>query len=228
MTFRLQSSGVALPVQVKHVYVAGFTGRNQKAVMEHIHELEAHGIPAPPYAPILYFATLDKFAQSDVMQVVGGTTSGEVEPVLVIGDDGEIYVGVGSDHTDREAEKAGIPVAKQLCSKMVSEEVWPYREVRDRWDDLVIRSWTGSSGPETLYQEGPLRSLLPPDEILELVRRTTGEVRNCVVFLGTVSLLGGQFHFSQYFRAELFDPATGRALQVSYRVQRIDTPVTQP
>ncbi len=37
-----------------------------------------------------------------------------------IGD--ELFVGVGSDHTDRKAETINVSLSKQMCAKPVSRE----------------------------------------------------------------------------------------------------------
>jgi hypothetical protein len=34
------------------------------------------------------------------------------------------WLGVGSDHTDRNAETIGIALSKQLCAKVVGQTLW--------------------------------------------------------------------------------------------------------
>ena len=50
--------------------------------------------------------------------MLGPDTSGEVEPVVVALADG-LWIGLGSDHTDRKAETMGIALSKQLCGKVM-------------------------------------------------------------------------------------------------------------
>ena len=37
---------------------------------------------------------------------------------------GRLWVGTGSDHTDREVEKYGVTVSKQMCDKPVAPVFW--------------------------------------------------------------------------------------------------------
>ncbi len=48
--------------------------------------------------------------------------------------DGRLWVGAGSDHTDREVEKYGVSVSKQMCDKPIAPEFWPIVEVAPHWD----------------------------------------------------------------------------------------------
>ncbi|KQZ01468.1 hypothetical protein ASD45_11870 [Pseudolabrys sp. Root1462] len=60
--------------------------------------------------------------------MLGGDSSGEVEPV-VLSFDGAMWLGVGSDHTDRKLETLGIALSKQICGKVIGEDVWPLAEL---------------------------------------------------------------------------------------------------
>ena len=68
------------------------------------------------------------------MQVTGEESSGEAEFVLVK-DAGEVYVGVASDHTDRQVETYGITVSKQMCDKPCSNTLWRLSDVAGHWDN---------------------------------------------------------------------------------------------
>ena len=52
-----------------------------------------------------------------------------------------IWVGLGSDHTDRKAETIGIALSKQLCAKVLGRTLWRLEEIADRWDRLMLRSF---------------------------------------------------------------------------------------
>jgi hypothetical protein len=78
------------------------------------------------------------------MKVLGEHTSGEAEAVLLVAGN-DIWVAVGSDHTDRELDKVNIVASKQVCPKPVSAEVWRYADARERWDSLALRSWIGET-----------------------------------------------------------------------------------
>jgi hypothetical protein len=140
---------------------AGYVGRNQAEVRRHIDELAEKGIPGPKTTPTLYPVIPRALVTDSEIEVYSGETSGEVEYVLLVENEGKIYVGLGSDHTDRHLEEADIPRSKQICPNVLSRKVWPLKEVADHWDDLVMRSKVVSSGREMLYQEGQLALILP-------------------------------------------------------------------
>ena len=73
------------------------------------------------------------------IQVLGEATSGEVEVVLVALADG-LWVGLGSDHTDRAIEAHGVALSKQLCRKPMAAGLWRFEEVIPHWDQLVLRA----------------------------------------------------------------------------------------
>jgi hypothetical protein len=222
LRFALQSTGEEIDFAPARVIIAGYTGRKQDEVRAHVRELAAEGIPAPAEIPSIFRATLDRLTTSRDVEVLGGRTSGEAEVVLLVRGK-NIWVGVGSDHTDRELEKIDIAASKQVCPKPVSREVWSYAEARERWDDLILRSWIGERGREELYQEGRMAALLAPEDLLALLGRRLGKlVDGAVIYTGTIPLIAGAFAVQPYFEAELFDEATGRSLKCSYRAHRID------
>ena len=100
------------------------------------------------------------------IEVYGSETSGEVEYVLCIVTEDEVYVGLGSDHTDRHLEEVDIPRAKQICPNLMGRKVWPLEEVESHWDDLLMNASAVKDGKETLYQEGRLGLLLNPAELM--------------------------------------------------------------
>ncbi len=220
--FRLQSIGKEIDFVPERVIIAGYTGRNQEGVRAHINELAAQGIPAPAEIPTIFRTTLDRLTVGDEVEVLGGQTSGEAEVVLLVNGQ-DLWVTVGSDHTDRELEKVDIPVSKQVCPKPVSGAVWSYAAVRDRWDSLVLRSWVGEACREELYQQGRMSAVLRPEDLLAILRRRLGKlVDSAVIYTGTIPLIGGVFVSKPYFEAELFDEATGGSLRCFYRIRRVD------
>jgi hypothetical protein len=101
-----------------------------------------------------------------VIEAVGETSGGEAEFVL-LRHAGRLWVGAGSDHTDREVEKYGVTVSKQLCEKPIAPVLWPYDEVAEHWDRLILRSHVLASGKSVLYQEGSVAALLHPLDLME-------------------------------------------------------------
>ena len=78
-------------------------------------------MPRPSSVPVFYRNAVTNVVQTDRLEVLGPDTSGEVEPVIVALDDG-LWIGLGSDHTDRKAETMGIALSKQLCGKVMGPD----------------------------------------------------------------------------------------------------------
>jgi hypothetical protein len=210
---------------VRRVINAGYVGRDQATVLAHIEELQREGIPPPPAVPMLFPLPGDTVTTADRIEVTSGQTSGEVEYVLLL-NKGEILVGVGSDHTDRWLERHSLVKSKQLCKNVVSRQVWRYRDLRARWDGLVLQSFVRDPGTDTdiLYQQAPLRSILSADTLLDMVRTRLRDADEdgLVIFSGTLSLLTERPHYGGYFRGELIDPRSEQRLSCEYRTVRLD------
>ena len=183
------------------------------AVEAHIAELEALGVPRPSTTPVFYRVSARRLTIDETIESTA-PSSGEVEPVLLC-HAGRLWVGVGSDHTDREVETYGVAVAKQMCDKPISTIWWAYDEVVSHWDSLILRSWILESEQEVLYQEGRLESLLPPRDLLELAQPHLED--GSLMFCGTVAAQGG-IRPSTLFRYELEDPVLSRALHGRYAI----------
>jgi hypothetical protein len=196
--------------------VAGWTGRDEAALRHHIEELAAIGVPRPSSVPVFYRIGRSNLTQADSIEVLGPDTSGEAEPVLVSLPDG-IWVGLGSDHTDRRAETIGIALSKQLCAKVVGRTLWRLEEIADRWDRLMLRSFATIEGKRVLYQEGALAGMRSPADLL--ARWQDGEFApGTLMFCGTLGAIGGIRPASR-FEMELEDPARGRSIRHGYDVQ---------
>jgi len=102
LTFTVMDEGAATPLtlSIEQAVIAGWTGRDPVARDKHIAELEAIGIARPATTPIYYRCSARRLTTADIIEVCGADSSGEVEFVL-IGWQGRIFVGLGSDHTDR-------------------------------------------------------------------------------------------------------------------------------
>jgi len=194
--------------------IAGWTGRDADAVEAHIAELERIGVKRPKTTPIFYRVAAALLTTSDVIEVAGNDTSGEVEPVLFSRADG-LWVGVGSDHTDRALEAQGVTIAKQVCAKPVAPVLWPFAEVEDHWDRLILRSHAVISGRRRLYQEGPVALLRPPGELIRLYRGTLAP--GSAMFCGTLAVAAG-IAPAERFEIALEDPVLGRSITHAYRV----------
>ena len=102
---------------------AGWTGRNVEALEKHILELEALGVKRPKSTPIFYRVSADLLTTRPSIEVLGTASTGEVEFVLFSLADG-LWVGLGSDHTDRKAETIGVSLSKQMCAKPIAATAW--------------------------------------------------------------------------------------------------------
>lgn len=194
---------------------AGFTGRDEAAVRHHIEELAELGVAPPSQVPLFYELSPNLLCQTEELTVIGTESSGEVEPFLLRAD-GELWLGLGSDHTDRAFETTSIAHSKQLCGKPVAGELWRYADVKDRLDDLILTSWIEENGSRVTYQEGTLAGIRPLEELLERHPLGEGEAMLC----GTLGAIGS-VRPSARFSMELADPQTGRAISADYAVRTL-------
>ena len=199
----------------------GFAGRNQAKVREHIEELAEIGVKPPSKTPMLYVCSTQLVTKEENIQVIGSGTSGEVEYVIVL-HEGEIFIGLGSDHTDRALEAVGIFKAKQINSKVIAPVLWRYEDVKAHWDKIELRAWQTkkdmNGGKEFAYQDGTLAAILTVEDVLAHVAEEYPGVKNAIFFSGTVPVLD-TFIFGDSFRCELRDPILGRVISHEYTVQ---------
>src|SRR5215472_16864533 len=92
-----------LDFPVHRIICAGYSGRSQDAVQEHVKELVALGMPAPDSTPIFFQVSNYLATTGTDVTVQDRFTSGEAEFVLLFYK-GESYVTCVSDHTHRELE----------------------------------------------------------------------------------------------------------------------------
>ena len=202
---------------------AGYVGKNQEEVRRHIEELAAKGIPGPKSIPVLFPVVCRALTTDSVIEVYGSETSGEVEYVLCVVSEDEVYVGLGSDHTDRHLEETDIPRSKQICPNLMSRTVWPLAEVAEHWDDLLMSASVVKNAETIRYQEGRLGLLLNPAELMAFVKsKVGGPLQNLIIFSGTLGTLTGEFVFGESFSAKLIDEKTNRRLEISYDVKPMD------
>lgn len=211
-----------LTFEVRKMVNAGFTGRDLGEVQKHIDELRKCGVTASQEIPAFYPMLPDRITTSEIIKVLPDSkTSGEVEYVLLLDGD-NIYVTVGSDHTDRELEKHSIPMSKQIYFNVIAPKVWRYEDVKGHWDDLILRAWVEENGQRQLYQEGKLGKIIRPEELIEKVQsRVTGDLRGIVIYSGTLPTIGGGLCFSSRFEMELIDEHVGRAIRYAYSAEPI-------
>jgi hypothetical protein len=204
--------------------MAGWTGRDRAAVDHHIAELAALGVPGPSRVPTFYRLDPALLAGPvSEIQVLGEDTSGEVEAVLLSLADG-LWVGLGSDHTDRAMEAHGVALAKQLCRKPMAAGLWRFDELRSHWDRLVLRAHIQDGGERRLYMESALAAVRRPEDLLAAYGAEPGRTDDPMLPVGTVMFCGaigaiGGIRPAPRFDMELEDPVLGRTLRHAYDIR---------
>lgn len=195
--------------------IAGWTGRSREAVEHHIEELRAIGVSPPSQVPLFYRVAADLLTTDGRIQTVGETSSGEAEPVLIATEEG-LWLGLGSDHTDRELEAHSVALSKQLCAKPLAPALWRFDEVAGHLDDIRIRSFVRDDEGQAWqpYQDGTLAMMLP---LAELADAAPGGLRpGTAMMCGTFPVLGGGVRPARFFRMEMIDDARSRRMEHSY------------
>ena len=213
--------GVPRGIEITALVIAGWTGRDRAAVEHHIAELAAIGVKRPRVVPCFYGVGANLLTTSGEIEVAGEDSSGEVEFVLVSAP-GALYVGVGSDHTDRKVEAYSVTVSKQMCPKPIGCELWKFDDVADHWDELVLRSWVTRQETRNLYQEGSARKILAaPDLIARYLGRRDVLPVGTAMYCGTLTV-NGAICGGECFEIELDDPRLERKLQHTYVARCLD------
>jgi hypothetical protein len=218
LTFTIDDKGAPTPLTlpIDQAVIAGWTGRDPVARDKHIAELEAIGIARPATTPIYYRVSARRLTLEDSIEVCGKDSSGEVEFVL-IGWQGRIFVGAGSDHTDRKVESYSVTVSKQMCDKSIAPELWELEDVIGHWDRMVLRSFAWIDGARVLYQQGTLDAMLPVKELLARGFKDGKLPDGCAMYGGTFAAIGG-IRSADRFEYELEDPVLKRVIRHGYDV----------
>jgi Protein of unknown function (DUF2848) len=215
-TIDAKDTTTPLTLPIDQAVIAGWTGRDPVARDKHIVELEAIGIARPASTPIYYRVAARRLAITDSIEVSGTESSGEVEFVL-IGWQGRIFVGVGSDHTDRKVEAYSVTVSKQMCDKPIAPVLWELEDVIGHWDRMILRSYAWIDGARVLYQEGTLDAMLPVADLIQRGFGDKGLPDGCAMFGGTFAAKGG-IRSASRFEYELEDPVLKRKIGSGYDV----------
>lgn len=196
--------------------VAGYTGRDAAAVQHHIDELAAIGVAPPPEVPMFYPVSADSYSTAEEFPGSPNLTSGEIEPAY-IRHQGRYYLGIGSDHTDRDLETEDIGRSKQACPKPIGRRVIPIDDIDTfSLDEAVARCWADG----VLYQEGVLSAIRTPGDVVQrLIARTDAGDADFVCLGGTLPLLNGTFENAAHWRLELTMP-DGTVLDHEYRITK--------
>lgn len=220
LTFESGGAARTENVSITDLIIGGWTGRDKAKLEEHIVELEALGVARPVSTPCFYRVGANLLTTAPAIQTVGTGSSGEAEYFLLKRDEG-FWVGLGSDHTDREVEAYNVSVSKQCCPKPIAGTLWRHEDLRDHWDDLVLRSYRVEGGEKALYQEGTVASMIDPLELAaqyaeEYAPLQTGQA----MFGGTLPVIG-EIQGAPRFEIELEDPVLGRKISHAYEMSNL-------
>lgn len=205
----------AITFSVIRQFNAGWVGRDRDAVQHHIDELGMLGVPPPKHVPTLFTIGNHMVTTADDIQVHGQDGSGEVEWVL-LKHRGELFIGVGSDHTDRKLEIHSVPKAKNLCLNVMAPVVWPYAEVQNHFDQLVLSCQVERNEKSELYQEAACETILSPDYWLDFIPRQIGVLDDgFLLFSGTIGTIAGLLVGDAY-NFSLIDPVLNRRIGHRY------------
>ncbi|MDA8747201.1 DUF2848 domain-containing protein [Litoreibacter sp.] len=204
------SGGGEIEIDIDHLTIAGWTGRDAAAVQHHIDELAEIGVAPPSQVPLFYRVSNDLLTTRGQIEVLGAASSGEAEPML-IRHAGKTWLGLGSDHTDRELEATSVAASKQVCAKPCATTLWDLDLVVDRLDQLTIQSWIFEGDEWRLYQDGTLKQIRP---LLDLAQ-ASGLKDGCAMLCGTFAAIGG-VRAAAKFRAKMCDPVRMAEITLEY------------
>lgn len=221
MTGETDTGVAALEVKIDELVIAGWTGRDAAAVEAHIRELEALGVKRPRTTPIFYRVAAALLTTAAEIQVAGNDSSGEAEAVIFCLDEG-LWLGVGSDHTDRKIEALNVTASKQMCAKPVGARLWRFKDVEKHWDKLILRSFANKGSSRRLYQEGSLATMRDPQELIALYARADATLTpgRTAMFCGTLAVIG-KLEAADAFEIELEDPILKRKLTHRYQIRTL-------
>ena len=202
-------------------YNLGFTMRDEAKMQAHLEECYKLGIKElicerPPLVmPISSWAVLT----DTHIGVQRPKTSGEVEIVTIVDENDEIFVSVGSDHTDRSLETIDIPWSKQVAPNVVAPQMWRWNDVKDHWDDIHMESWVIDQGETVKYQEAMVNEFWTPAEMVQGLRDSVVRVPGAnILFSGTVVSIGEKLRFAESWTIKMTDPVLNRVIEHTYTV----------
>ncbi|MFV1852141.1 MAG: DUF2848 domain-containing protein [Thalassospira sp.] len=221
MQMKFTLSDHEINFEIAHCTVAGWTGRDAAAIQHHIDELAAIGVKPPSSVPLYYRTASGMVTQQASIEVVGTGTSGEIEPLL-IADKGVLYIGLASDHTDRELEAHSVALSKQICEKPVAREVWRFDDVKEHVEQIEMRSWIQEKdGDEWVaYQEGTVAAIRPLIDLItgSGLMHAADAGKASVMLCGTLGAKGG-VRPAKRFKMALHDPVLDRTIEHAYEIK---------
>ena len=205
---------VELPVA--RVYNTGSATRDPEAARAHQEEVAKIGISIAfdVPSPRIYPVAPTQLVTDDEIEVLHDRTSGEAEVVLLQVED-ELYVGVGSDHTDRALETISIPWSKQSCPNVMAPRIWRWEDVADRWDECVLSCEIDGR----LYSTVEVNVFLRPHDMLaQIAERVDLPDDGFALFCGSYASVDKTMRYGDVCTIRLDHPDTDMSIEHSYRV----------
>ncbi|NNK94599.1 MAG: DUF2848 family protein [Desulfobacterales bacterium] len=209
---------VRVQLQMDSCVAAGYTGRNQKDVQSHIDELKKLGVPTPYSTPAMYWISPARLTTLEQIIVVGEQTSPEVEFFTAGDSHGNFYITVASDHTDRELETVSVGKAKQICEKVIGDDVWLVDDMANHWDEIKIKSKVLINNKWHLYQSGTLGEIMALADLLSLMQNDQPAGSQPALLSGTIPIIGGDTIYTTSCELIMIDPVLNRKLTKQYRI----------
>jgi hypothetical protein len=176
-------------------------------------EIRRLGLPSvPEKVPAFCRASRYLLTTDNGIEVQGSQTCGEVEMVALVRD-GEIFVGLGSDHCDRAIEPYFFYKPKQMAPRVLGPRVWRYMDIQDHWEQLHLSASTVVDGKQIAFQEGTWGELVP---LPNLLGASGYDTEGLVLYCGTVGL--GEYVYGEEFHVEVHDPVLDRTLRHAYSI----------
>ena len=226
----------SIDVDVKKVGCSRNAGRDLEATNVWMDEIRAKGFEIHPAAGVC-FRSRYLITSEDTIEVQGPQTSGEVEFVAAV-HQGEIFISVGSDHNDRSLEELWTAMlgkvfdtakSKQMVPAVVARDAWPYEDIKDHWDEIVLKSYVTAADQRVSYQEFRLENLLDLEYYLSHCS-WLGEEGSILLGGSSSQLPSVPEEISQGkvfppdFQFEMVDPVLERKIAHSYTILSLEEP----
>ena len=229
-------------VNISRIGCSRNAARDIKSTQQYIDSIRNAGSKMHDAAGVC-FKSRYLLTNENVIEVQGPHTSGEIE-FVVFTHEGKLHVTVGSDQNDRSLDPLWTQLlgriqdtakSKQMVPAVTASEAWLYDDVKDHWDDIVLKSRVTTSGELINYQSFALSHLLDIDYykhnqswILDngsILLGGSGPILPSVpnnIFKGQDTLQ--DIVFPMDFHMEISDPILGRTISHKYDVICLEDP----
>lgn len=220
-----------LDFPAERVYNLGFTIRDAAKMQAHLDEVAREGVPPPStdHPPVIFPISPWATITDTEVPVQYDKTSGEIEIVtLALGD--QVFVGVGSDHTDRALESIDIPWSKQVAPNVLAPTVWRWTDVQDHWDEVQLESYVLEGEERKLYQRAGVAEFWTPIEMRDSLHGRIKPVEGggLILFSGTVVSVDHTLSYSREWTLRMIDPVLRRMIEHTYHVIVLNEEVLVP